>query len=442
MDQEFGELARQLLEPQEYPDLREFPDGPPEQPYDAAGWTLPYQMELRVIPVRSPIPAETQAAMIPVEGTPTAASDDAPFTMNAVAAGIVPPAPRITGSGGSFAVDAAQNNAFRAVNRALAAGGTVRLRTAPGQPARYVISGVPDATLRGWIGTLALRGERTGDSRGARVRSRAALYRPWRASMDEGWTRWLLEQYEFDFTGITNEDVRAGGLRAKFDVIVLADDSNRGIMEGFASGVMPARYAGGVGESGVRALDAFVRAGGTLVCVNGSSGFAIQQLRLPVRDVLAGVPRREFFASGSILDVITDPAHPVMAGMPEHAKVFFDRSPAFTTLDGFEGVALAKYADAGSPLLSGYLLGEGHLHGRAAALDVHHGDGHVILIGFRPQWRGQPFGTFKVLFNAALFGGDVAENATATPGFWSPRTEARDTTGSSARAATPRRGGP
>jgi hypothetical protein len=150
-----------------------------------------------------------------------------------------------------------------------------------------------------------------------------------------------------------------------------------------------------------------------------SSDFAIEQLHLPVRDVVRGLPRQEFFASGSILEVITDPAHQVMAGMPERAKVFFDDSPVFTTVEGFEGQALAKYAPEGSPLLSGYLLGEKHLQGYAAALEVKHGRGRVVLLGFRPQWRGQPMGTFRVLFNAALHGQVVAEAATGTPGFWS-----------------------
>jgi len=108
-----------------------------------------------------------------------------------------------------------------------------------------------------------------------------------------------------------------------------------------------------------------------------------------------------------------------MAGMPDRAKVFFDDGPVFTTLEGFQGAALAKYASQGSPLASGYLLGEKHLQGHAAALDVKHGRGHVVLIGFRPQWRGQPFGTFRVVFNGALFSGEVAARAGGTPGFWS-----------------------
>ncbi len=155
-----------------------------------------------------------------------------------------------------------------------------------------------------------------------------------------------------------------------------------------------------------------------LVCLNSATDFAIKQLHLPVKNALAGVSRREFFASGSILEILTDPAHPVMAGMPGRAPVFFDNSPVFTTLDGFKGEVLAKYQKSGSPLMSGYLLGEKSLHGQAAALDVKQGNGHVILIGFRPQWRGQPLGTFRIVFNAALFGGEVAAKAAGSPGFW------------------------
>ena len=95
-------------------------------------------------------------------------------------------------------------------------------------------------------------------------------------------------------------------------------------------------------------------------------------------------------------------------------------SPVFTVSEGFEGAVLAKYQEKGSPLLSGYLLGEEHMQGYAAALDVHHGDGHVILLGLRPQWRGQPYGTFRVLFNAALYSAEVAAMTPSNPGFWSP----------------------
>jgi hypothetical protein len=150
----------------------------------------------------------------------------------------------------------------------------------------------------------------------------------------------------------------------------------------------------------VKAIDEFVRAGGTLVCFNRSTAFAIDQLKLPVRNALQGLGRQEFFAGGSLLNVEVDPSRPVMAGLQKTTPVFFNSSPAFETLVGFKGTVLARYADTGSPLASGYLLGEKHLQGKAAALEVELGEGRVILFGFRPQWRGQTFGTFKVIFNA------------------------------------------
>ena len=273
--------------------------------------------------------------------------------------------------------------------------------------------------------------------------------------MDEGWTRWLLEQYEFDFANIRNVDFYRDSLD-QFDVILLPDETSQLILEGFRPGTVPPRYEGGIGQTGVRNLETFVRKGGTLVCLNRSSDFAISALHLPVANVVAepvlrmgldalvgeggegqGPPagglfaeglaqpeRDEFYSSGSILEVTVDPDHPVMAGMPSRARVFFEQSPVFSTLAEFQGVALARYRAEGSSLLSGYLLGEAHLRGFAAALDVYLGKGHVsgrwLHRIFRPQWRGQPFGTFRILFNATLYSGDVADRKYSTPGFWQP----------------------
>ena len=244
--------------------------------------------------------------------------------------------------------------------------------------------------------------------------------------MDEGWTEWLLDEQGFKYSTIDNTDVRAGSLNSRFDVILIASERPRSVTDGFARGSVPPRYEGGLGDMGARALDQFVRAGGTLVCLNQSADYAISALHLPVKNVVDGLPRRDYFSSGSILEVTTDPSHPIMAGMPERAKVFVDASPVFATLDGFEGSALAKYASSGSPRLSGYLLGEKYINGYAAALDVKHERGHVVLIGFRPQWRGQPFGTFRVVFNSVLFGRELASKAKGTPGFWtSPKPEVK-----------------
>ena len=148
-----------------------------------------------------------------------------------------------------------------------------------------------------------------------------------------------------------------------------------------------------------------MRAGGTLVCLNTASTFAIQQFKLPIRNAVAGLSTDQFFLHGTIVGVTVDTSQPVMAGMSETSAVFADSSPVFETLEGFKGNVLAKYQDTGSPLLSGYLIGEKYLNGKAAALDVQLDNGRVVLFGFRPEWRGQPFGTFKVLFNAIVSAG-------------------------------------
>ena len=428
MNQPFAELARQLLEVQEYPDLREFPDGPPDQPYDAAGWTLPFQMGVTVMAAKTPLTAEARAAMRPLGTTPVtldpnSTADAAPFDSvpgpgfdtNPVAAAIVPPAGKITGSGPALAIDRSQNNAFRAVNMAWKAGATVRVDPAHG--GRFVIAGMADAAARRMVESLALQVERAPAAGTDLARPRIGLYQPWNASMDAGWTQWLLENYGFEFSAVRPADVKAGGLNQRYDVLIIADENARSLLDGFGQNAVPPAFTGGIGTEGVQALEQFITAGGTLVCFNGSANFAIAQFKLPVKNAAAGLRRQQFFASGSLLQVTTDPAHPLMAGMPEQAAVFFDNSPILVPADGFTGDVLAKYQAEGSPLMSGYLLGEQSLQGRAAALDVRHGNGHVVLIGFRPQWRGQPFGTFRVVFNAALYHGAVAAAAKGTPGF-------------------------
>jgi hypothetical protein len=235
--------------------------------------------------------------------------------------------------------------------------------------------------------------------------------------MDEGWTRWVLERFGIEFIPLFNADIRAGQLQERIDVLVLASMGSGTIINGHAKGSIPGRYAGGIGAEGVREIEQFVRGGGTLLCMGGSCGFAISQLHLPVENVTAGLSRTEYHASGSIHAVDVDISHPVMWGMPSTAKILMDGSPVFTTTEDFEGTALAKYDETRSPLLSGYLLGEDHIKGFAAALDVKHGDGHVLLIGFQPQWRAQPFGTFRVLLNACLYAGPLAE-VEGDPEFW------------------------
>ena len=474
-DQEFGAMARELFNAQKYPDLRQYPGGPPLRPYDAAGWTLPLQMGVNVTAAASPLTEEVRGRLKLLGAMPlptarptpynmTASADPAPFDSvpgigfdsNSSAAAITPPAGRTSGSGPALAVDPAQNNAFRAITRAWKLGAGVQFAAGvPGAGARYIITGLPDAAQTDLVTSLALVAERTSVSGVAMKKPRIGLYQPWSGSMDEGWTRWLLEQYGFEFVSVHPEDFKTP-LRDKVDSIILADDARIPVESGGqaavargaagAAGAPPAgappagappagtppagapaaagAQAGGRGQGGrgaasgravrpeyayaltqadLQAFETFVREGGTVICFSSACRFAIQQFKLPVKNVAEGLKPEEFFLRGSIVNVKTDPTHPVMAGMAETSAVFVDGSPVYEPQVGFRGTILAKYADTGSPLQSGYLIGEKYLQGKAAALDVEVDKGHVVLLGFRPQWRGQPFGTFRVVFNSAIF---------------------------------------
>jgi hypothetical protein len=429
-DQEFAAMAREVLDVQHYPDLRQFPGGPPERPYDAAGWTLPMQMGVNVVPLKTPLTADQRAKMrllgsMPdpkVKPTPysDARQDAAPFdsvpgpgfNTETNAAAIVPPAGRVTGTGGVLSLDPAQNNTYRALNRAWKSGASVQFADG-----RYLVNGLAAAQQDDLVKSLALVAERVPASSGATVKKpRIAVFEPWSGSMDEGWTRWVLEQYGFEFTALHPEDLKSP-LAGRIDVLVLADDARiptetstgggrgGGRAGGGRGGAVRPEYATRLTDADLASLEQFIRGGGTLLCLNNASGFAIQQFKLPVRNAVGGLRPEEFFLHGTIVDLQTDPSQMPTAGLTDRTAVFAGSSPAFETEDGFKGRVLAKYQDSGSPLLSGYLIGEKHLNGKAAALDVQLDNGHVVLLGFRPEWRGQPFGTFKILFNSVLSAG-------------------------------------
>lgn len=426
-DQEFAAVAREVLDVQKYPEIRESPNGPLDTPYDAAGWTLPLAMGVRTIAATSPLSDDVRSKLRPLAGPPpanapasaynmTASADVSPFDSapgrgfdsDPIARAIVPRAGRITGSGASLSVNPDENNAFKAINRAWKAGGSVLFqpRSAAAGP-RYLISGLSASVQSDLVKTLALNAEHAAPRAGARPqRPRVGLLLG-NTSMDEGWTRWVLDQYEFEYARISGADVQAGSLRDKIDVLILADDARvfeGGGGRGRGAAAAPVVDITATNEARIRALEEFIRGGGTLVCFNRSSNFAVDQLKLPVKNVVAGVGRQQFFVGGSLLNVITDPSHRVMAGMPERAAVYYDSGPVFETLEGFRGKVIARYPENESPLASGFLQGEKLIQGKAAAVDVELGAGHIILLGFRPQWRGQPFGTFRVIFNAANMG--------------------------------------
>jgi hypothetical protein len=229
---------------------------------------------------------------------------------------------------------------------------------------------------------------------------RIGLYKSYDATMDEGWTRWVFDNWKVPYTSVVDSVVRAGKLREQFDVIILPDQSPREILEGLPRRY-PAPYAGGIGPDGSEALRQFVVDGGTLVALNEASRFAIQALLLPVRNVLEAVSNEDFYAPGSIFRLELDTSHAVARGMPRETIGWFQGGPAFETLDSTVSRVIGRWpADPARVLLSGWVLHPDRIAGKAAILEVKQGEGRVILFGIRPQYRGQSIATYPLLFNS------------------------------------------
>lgn len=233
---------------------------------------------------------------------------------------------------------------------------------------------------------------------------RLGLYRSHVPSMDEGWTRWVLEHGETANHSLRDDEVRRSNLRVKYDTIIIPDQARNAILNGHRSGAMPPEYTGGLGEQGVKALREFVEQGGTLVCLNRASDFAIEEFKLPVRNVVAGLPRTDFFVPGSILRIELDTSDPIAKGMPKESIAWVENSPVFEIksdpLALLRVKIIARYSKDKDPLLSGWLLGGYRIKGKAALVEVGIGKGRIILFGFRPQYRGQSLATYPLLFNA------------------------------------------
>jgi hypothetical protein len=238
------------------------------------------------------------------------------------------------------------------------------------------------------------------------INPRLAVYKSHVPSIDEGWTRWLIEHEKSisGYSSLEDAEVRAGNLRAKYDAIVIPDQSPRAILEGYRKGSMPEELTGGLGKEGVKALREFVEQGGTLVTLNQASDFAVGQFGLPLRDVTEGLKRTEFYCPGSILRTVLDTTQPIAKGMPRESIAWVEDSPVFEIKDEKEAAGrvrvVARYPEAGTPLLSGWLLGAERIRGKAALVDVTLGKGHIYLFGFRPQYRGQSLATYPLFFNA------------------------------------------
>jgi hypothetical protein len=389
--QPYGGYAKALLEKQVYPELREYPGAPLKTPYDVVAHTLPLLMGVEVTAVDRPF--ETEAVL------------QGPLSL---------PAGRVEeGAGYGYAWGHETNDDIRALNRLLAAGYRAAwAREKFQQGGRLYPMGTMLVQSREGLtkelhriaGDLPVRFQVLETEPSVSVIElnpvRLGLYKGWTASMDEGWTRWVLEQHEFPFRSLMDEDIRKGELNRELDVIILPDLSERAILQGNPQGSVPEEYAGGIGPAGLENLRDFVVKGGTLIAVNGAADFCSRNFYLAVFDKVEGLSRGDFFIPGSIMKAVVDNSHPIAYGFPRDGAVFFRRSPVFEV---GEGKAVIRYP--AHSLLSGWASGEDRMTGGVAVADIPYERGRIILIGFPVVYRAQAHGTFRFLFNSIFYGG-------------------------------------
>ena len=399
MDQPFSPMAKELFERQVYP-LAAVGDGAAgaHLPYDITGWTLPLQMGVGVDAITDPLTKEQRSDMAKVEKVKL-------------------PETGVSGEGSVFAVSHKPNNAFKLVNAVLEKGGTVAMSSDPVKTPEgmergaFIIGGIGKGDIEGLAKKYSVDAVGTTDPEHkiAMKKARVGLYRPWAASIDEGWTRWILENYDYKPKSIYNADIRSANLRSRYDVIILPDMNGNQMMNGMRVGSVPGQYAGGIERSGLANLQEFVQQGGTLIAFNQAASGLIPLMSLPVKNSLQGLSNDKFFCAGSLLKIETShPELPINYGLPAAPVVMFERGPAFDTLPGFKGAILAKYPKEEDPLESGMIVHSDVLHDKIAALEVSYGRGRIFLYGFKPQHRGQAHGTYRYMFNALYQYDDAA----------------------------------
>ncbi len=408
--QPFRPYLADLMEKQDYPDLYLYPGGPPIAPYDLTGWTLPMSFGVKVDRVTNSFTAKTRK--IQSEIKPTAGS--------------------VSGSAGfGYALDNRENLSATVVNRLLKAGEKVSIAQTTftdgkasfgagtfviekGDNTQSAINNLSKELGVSFTGISA----RPANTK-AMKKIKLGLYKSWDANIDEGWTRWVLEQFEFDLDTLHNADIKTKDLSI-YTAIIIPSQSPEEILIGHRPGTMPEPYVGGIGLEGTIALNNYVQNGGTLLTFDQACDLAIDEFGLPVENVTRGLSSSTFFIPGSIVRMNVNTNNPLAFGMQSEAAASFSRSRAFETIvpsrkaeGGNEVMKPAPRPDV-TPittyaskdlLMSGWgLNADKYIKNKGAMMNVGHGKGNVILFGFRPQFRGQARNTYKLIFNSIYLG--------------------------------------
>ncbi len=353
------------------------------------------------------------------------------IAMSVAAPFVSPPKGTVAGGGNGYILDHSSNDSIKAMNRLLAKGYDVS----------WIKEGFTHEKMVYTSGAILVKGrgslksdlQAIADDLGLSFQSapsrvsggtivlkapRLGMYKRYAGgNMDEGWTNWLLQDFEFAFTSIFNKDMKASSLTKKYDVIIIPDDSVDAIIEGRgrrrggeqSDADVPKEYRGGIGDEGVKNLKTFVKNGGTLITFNGSYEFAKELFKLPIENTLEGIPTKEFWCPGSTLNIAVDNSHPIAYGMPQNTTTLFRRSPSIrvSAIEGGANVAIPARYHEQNLLQSGWLIGEKHLSNKPVVIEFQVEKGKVIILAAPVQFRAQMHGTFKFLFNSIFYGAAV-----------------------------------
>ncbi|MFW6129289.1 MAG: M14 family zinc carboxypeptidase [Candidatus Aminicenantaceae bacterium] len=392
MAQPYGGFAKTLLERQDYPEIREYPGGPLKVPYDVVAHTLPLLMGVNVVQVDKPFKVQCEKmedfrnprGMVELKEDPYGyiwghETNDDTVALNRLIQ---------KGYSVSWSAESFKENG---------------IKYPPGSMIIEFKKGL-NKELKSIIEDLTVQFKAINFNPNVEEYQlkpvRLGVYKSWKASMDEGWLRWVLEQYEFPFRSVCNEDIKSGNLNQDIDVMIIPDMRERTIMKGISVNRIPSEYAGGIGENGLSNLKLFVKKGGTLIALNSASSFLIEQFDLDINDPVKDLGRNKFFIPGSILRIHIDNNHPIAFGYKSQGAVMFRRSPGFEVK---KGNSVVQYPPE-DLLLSGWIDGEDHLSGKSGIVDIPYDSGKLILLGFPVHYRGQAHATFRFLFNSIYYG--------------------------------------
>jgi hypothetical protein len=410
-DQAFRPHVIDLFEPQDHPNDFQYPGGPPIPPYDAAGWTLAYQMGVKFDKV--------------MEGF------DGPFEKNPVGQILeikakLPEASKMKG----YLFNVGTNNSFKVVNNLLknnidvfritkevpGSKSSVGSFFVPVTPKSKSIIASVESMMKQSPETLMV----TPTSMEKVVPARIALWDVYGGSMPSGWIRWMMEQFDFPMKVVFAKEIDETNLKANYDVIVFVGGSMPSLTGGGRGGAgmpsadsIPEEFRHTVGrmtaDKSIPQLKKFLEEGGNIVALGSACDLAYH-LKLPVSNAITefvngeakALPREKYFAPGSILKVHVDNKKTATAGMGETADVYFNNSPVFDIAPA----ALAKqdivpllWFGKEKPLKSGWTWGQHYLQNKVTGFMANVGKGKLYAYGPEITFRAQSHGTFRLLFN-------------------------------------------